>query len=108
VQSNGEAAVKLACRGTVTCRGKVTLAVNSTITGDTKKHSKMETIGTGTFSIPAGKAATIKIAIRSLRRALLGRTLLRGHGQRLRASLTILKSSPLPAKTQNVNVYLVR
>ncbi len=101
VASSGEAAVKLACTGTATCAGKLTLTgKNTTKKG---KKAKTETIGTATFSIPTGKTATIELDLNAAGRALLGAD----HG-RLSASLTILKSSPAPSQTHAENVRLVQ
>ena len=101
VQSSGVAAVKLACTGTGTCGGKLTL------TGKTKpkngKKAKTETIGTASFSVSAGKTTIIKLALNAIGRSLLSAD----HG-RLNATLTLLKSSPAPAQTHTENVRLLR
>jgi hypothetical protein len=99
IQSSGEAAVKLTCTGTGTCSGKLTLTAKSM----TKKGKKTKTIGTATFSISAEKTATIKFTLNASGRALLGAD----HG-RLSASLTVLKSSPVPSQAHTENVHLVR
>jgi hypothetical protein len=101
VQSDGEAAFKLSCVGTNTCRGKLTL----TVEGTTKKgrKGKRETIGMVSFSIPAGKTAIVDLELDSIGRRLLSAD----HG-RLSASLTIVKSSSLPSQTHIENVQLVQ
>ncbi len=101
VQGTGAAAIKLACTGTGTCSGKLTLTAKRTTKKGKKKHTKTQTIGTATFSISAGKTATIKIALNAIGRALLSAA----HGH-LNATLTILKSSPPPAATQTASVHL--
>ena len=99
--SSGEAAVKLACTGTGTCAGKVTLTGKST--PKKGKKAKTQTIGTATFSIPVGKTATVEIKLDAAGRALLSSD----HG-RLGASLTILKTSPAPSQTHTESVQLVQ
>jgi alpha-tubulin suppressor-like RCC1 family protein len=102
VQSSGKAQVKLACAGIDTCTGKLALTVKTKNKGK-HKQSKTTTIGTATFSIPAGKTATIKVELNGTGRALLGAA--RGH---LGTTLTILKVSPVPSKTQTKSVRLVQ
>jgi hypothetical protein len=99
IESNGEATVRLTCTGTGTCSGKLTLTAKST----TKKGKKTKTIGTATFSISADKTATIKLTLNASGRALLSAD----HG-RLSATLTVLKSSPIPSQTRTEKVHLVR
>jgi len=101
VQSGGEAVVKLACAGTTTCAGKLTL----TVKGITKKgkKAKMETIGTAAFSIPPNETTTIKLMLNAAGKALLGSD----HGH-LDATLSILKSSPAPSQTHTNSVHLVQ
>ena len=62
VQGDGEATVKLACKGTSTCRGKLTLTVKTRDKGK-QRRSKTTTIGTATFSIPPGKTATLELKL---------------------------------------------
>ncbi len=100
VQGSSEALVKLACEGTGTCSGKLSLTGKST--PKKGKKAKSETIGTATFLIPAGKTVTVDVRLNSLGRALLSSD----HG-RLSASLTIVKSSPVPSHTHTDNVQLV-
>jgi len=66
-----------------------------------KKHTKTQTIGTATFSIPAGKTETVKLTLNAAGKTLLGAA----HGH-LNAQLTIRKSSPAPAATQTASVHL--
>jgi hypothetical protein len=102
VQSDGEATVKLACKGTSTCRGKLTLTVKTRDKGK-QRRSKTTTIWTAGFSIPAGKTATIRLKLNGPGQALLSAD----HG-RLSATLTILKSSPAPAQTHTESVHLAQ
>jgi hypothetical protein len=101
VQSSGAAGFKLTCTGTGTCSGKLTL----TAKGMAKKgkKAKTETVGTASFSIPAGKTVAIKLTLNAAGRALLGAD----HGH-LGATLTILKSSPVPSQTHTDTVHLVQ
>ncbi|HEY7830946.1 MAG TPA: IPT/TIG domain-containing protein [Solirubrobacteraceae bacterium] len=101
VQGSGVAVVKFTCTGTSTCSGKLTLTARRTTKKGKKKHTNTHTIGTTTFSISAGKTATIKITLNAIGRELLSAA----HGH-LNATLTILKSSPSPAVTQTATVHL--
>jgi 6-phosphogluconolactonase (cycloisomerase 2 family)/PKD repeat protein len=107
VQSGGEAQVKLTCTGTGTCSGKLSLTVKLAIgkgkRSKTKAQTKTEVIGTAGFSIPAGKTATIELALNGAGRKLLGAA----HGH-LSAGLTIIKSSPAPSQTQTNSVHLAQ
>ncbi len=103
VESGGAARVKLTCTGTATCAGNLTLTAKSTTKKGKKKHSKTQTIGTATFSIPAGSTATVKLTLGSAGKALLKTA----HG-RLSASLMILESSPAPAATRTESVHLTQ
>ncbi|MGO9322363.1 MAG: hypothetical protein ACLQBY_16390 [Solirubrobacteraceae bacterium] len=101
VQSNYEAAVKLACVGTATCSGKLTLTALGVNGKGKKKHAKTEAIGSAIFSIAAGRTATVKLTLNKTGRALLRVA----HGY-LSATLTIVKTSPGPSKTRTQGVHL--
>jgi len=103
VQRNDEALIKLTCTGTATCSGRLTLTVTRTTGKRKKRHTKTQTIGTATFSIPAGKSETVKLTLNGTGRALLGVA----HG-RLSATLTIFKASPSPSNTQTQGVRLAQ
>jgi hypothetical protein len=103
VQRSGQAAVKLACASTTTCSGRLTLTAKVTTKKGRKRHTKTQTIGTVTFSIPAGKTVTIKLKLNGTGRALLSAA----HGG-LNATLTILKTSPGPSSTQTKSVHLAQ
>jgi hypothetical protein len=103
VQRNHEALIKLTCTGTATCSGRLTLTVKRTTGKGKKRHTKTQTIGTATFSIPAGKSETVKLTLNGTGRALLSAA----HGH-LSSTLTILKASPSPSKTQTHGVHLVK
>jgi hypothetical protein len=96
----GGAAVKLTCKGTAMCRGKLTLTAK---VGGKRMKTRSRTIGTATFSISAGKTATVKLELNAA-----GRELLRARHGRMSASLTILKSSPSPMQTKTEKVQLVQ
>jgi Subtilase family len=102
VQTSGKTVVKLMCRGTDVCRGKLTLMVRSSTTRK-GKTGRAETIGTASFSIPAGKTATVKLTLNAGGRVLLSTD----HG-RMSASLAIVKSSPAPSQTLTEGVRLVQ
>jgi hypothetical protein len=101
VQSGGAAAFKLTCTGTATCGGKLMLTAKSK--GKGQKKAKTETIGTASFSIPAGKTAAVKLALNAT-----GRALLNAAHRHLSATLTILKTSPGPSSTQTKSVHLAQ
>jgi hypothetical protein len=111
VQSDGEAAIKLTCKGTGTCRGRLTLTVRTQGMFETRGRSgkggtrrfKMTTIGTASFSIAPGKTVTTKLKLNGT-----GRVLLSADHERLSATLTILKSSPAPAQTHTDSVHLTQ
>jgi hypothetical protein len=88
------ARVKLACTGSKDCTGNLILSVTRTSRGrDGKRRSHKITIGTATFSIPAGKATTVKVALNTTGRSLLGKD----HG-RLIAHAAIVGAVPGLAK----------
>jgi hypothetical protein len=89
--------------GAATCIGKLTLTGKGTPKKEKKGNGKTETIGTATFSIPAGKTTTVKLDLNAI-----GRALLAAHHGRLSTTLTILKSSPVPSQTHIENVNLVQ
>jgi hypothetical protein len=102
----GEAAVKLRCASPLTCHGKLTLTIprNEGKKGTRRRgeSKQTDTIGTASFTIPAGRTVTVELKLGATGRALLGVD----HG-RLAATLTILKSVPLPSQTHNENVQLM-
>jgi hypothetical protein len=99
--SGGRATLELRCTGTGTCAGKLTLTAK-TSGKDKKSRSKQRTIGMATFSIAPGKITTVKLTLDAA-----GRALLSAHHGHLNASLKILKSLPVPARTRTEKVYLV-
>jgi hypothetical protein len=110
-QDNGDVAVKLACPGTGTCSGKLTVTVTSadteggahaTTTRTEKKRSKTTTIGTATFSISAGKSGIVPLHLNAA-----GRALLKADHGKLNASLTIVESSAVSTSTRHESVHLV-
>lgn len=102
VQSGGTASVPLTCTGTATCRGALTLTARGATKGK-KKRPKPTIIGTGTFAIPAGTSTVVMLTLNAS-----GRALLRADHGRLGATLTILTSSPAPARAQHEAVHLVQ
>jgi streptogramin lyase len=96
---SGDATVKLSCIGTATCVGKLTLSVKSK--PKKGKKAKTETIGTASFSIPAGETKLIRIKLQ-----VTGRALLRSAHGNLGAALKIAKASPSPSKTETQSVRL--
>jgi hypothetical protein len=101
VESSRDAAVKLTCSDVATCAGKLTLTTSVTSGKGKARHARVESIGAGSFSIVAGAAATVDLGLNKAGRALLSAA----HGH-LSASLTIVRISPLPDKTQTQQVRL--
>jgi hypothetical protein len=101
VENSREAAVKLTCRDVETCAGKLTLTASTTARKGKARRTKAESVGTVSYSIPAGKNATIEITLDRIGRELLGDA----HGH-LSATLAILRTSPPPDKTQVEHVGL--
>ena len=95
------AAVRLTCKGTATCEGKVTLAVKRTTGKGKKKRVKSETVGTASFSVLAGTTSAVKITLN-----VVGRELLRVSHSDVVGALTISKTSPSPTNTQIHSVRL--
>jgi hypothetical protein len=98
-----QALIRIACKGTATCSGKLTVTIKMTTKKGKRKQGKTVTIGTAGFSVAAGKTATIKLTLNASGRAALSAA----HG-RLTASLTISKTSPSPSTKQTVTVHLVQ
>jgi hypothetical protein len=94
------AIVKLECAAAVTCRGRLKLAVRSR---SGKRRLRTSAIATSSFSLPPAKTVSIKLEL-----SALGRSLLSADHGRLRAALTIRKSSPGPTQTQTDRVHLLR
>ena len=82
VQGDSEALVKLACTGTGTCAGKLSLTGKVPLGKGkrAKAKSKTETIGTAGFSVPPGKTASVSIALNGAGRVLL--SVAHGHLRR--------------------------
>ncbi len=95
----GVASVNLSCSGNATCVGKVTLTVKSK--PKKGKKAKTETIGTASFSIPAGATRLIRIKLHGT-----GPALLRSAHGNLAAGLKIAKGSPSPNTTETQSVRL--
>jgi hypothetical protein len=83
------ALVKLACKGSSGCKGKLTLLTDEVTMGKKgKKISRSVTIGSESFSIVAGKRASIEVRL-----SAVGQTLLKGHKMRLGATLKLAQGS---------------
>lgn len=100
--ASGKAKVRLTCMGTGTCRGTMVLTTKKNGRGG-KRHTKTTTIGKATFSISPGRTTSIELEINAAGRALLRI----GHG-RLRVTLVVVKSSPLPSQTLVEKLPLLR
>jgi len=102
VQSGSTASVKVACRGTATCRGQLTLTTKSTVEFKGKPTLRTVPIGSASFSVLGGGSKTVKIKLGPVGRALL----VSDHG-RLSARLSIVKVEPAPRESQVKVVQLV-
>jgi hypothetical protein len=100
--ARGLMTVKLSCTGAGACHGKLTL-LGEAKNRDKSRQSKRTTIGTGSFSIPAGATATVKLMLNAR-----GKALFRADHGRLSATLTILNSSAAPTQTHSEGVRLVQ
>ena len=69
--SGREAVVKLTCRGTGTCRGKLALQIRTKGKQGRKRRSKTTTIGMAAFSIPPGKTTAVELRLNPAARTLL-------------------------------------
>jgi hypothetical protein len=101
VQRRDEATIELTCSDVEKCVGTLTLAVKAPPRKGKRRRIKIETIGAGSFSIEAGKAASIHITLNKTARALL-----KAARGRLGARLTIHRAAPLPIKTHVQNIRL--
>lgn len=103
VQSDGTALVRLSCLGIRSCHGTLTLTAKGTASAKGSKRARAVRIGTARLSISGDEGRTVKLALDAAGRALLNAD----HGH-MRASLTVLKSSPAPSETQIESVRLVQ
>jgi hypothetical protein len=85
VHGVGLAAIRLICRGSVRCRGRLTLTVRRLVAAKGHKALRTLSIGTASVTMAAGQAVTVKIRLAGFARALLSAA----HG-RLSARLAIL------------------
>ncbi|HEY4428202.1 MAG TPA: IPT/TIG domain-containing protein [Solirubrobacteraceae bacterium] len=97
VLSHARASVKLRWRGTVTCRGKLRLAVKV----KRGRRVTVKTIATGTFTLLPGRTRTLLLKLNAA-----GRTMFKAHHQRLSASLLIVSiaSGRTQARTAGVRL----
>jgi IPT/TIG domain/FG-GAP repeat len=105
VRSHGRAALKLSWKGqagSVTCKVKLTLALEVRLAGTRKKRYKTVVLGAGSFTIVSAKTKLVLVKLNAHGRSRLSTA----HG-RLAARLTILVSSPAPRRTQTSAIRLV-
>jgi hypothetical protein len=102
IQRDGTALVKLYCKGSASCGGKLTLSAQATSKAKGKRKRTI-TIGTAGFSVSAGETATVKVKLNAAGRRLLGAA----HGH-LNAHLAIVQSTPGPTQTQTKSVHLLQ
>lgn len=99
-QSNGAATVKLTCAGSQPCTGKLTLqAARAAKKKRGRKAARLITIGLASFSVAAGKTASVTIHLNASGRALLTA----GHG-RLTAHLLIAHEGAIGIEARTVHL----
>jgi hypothetical protein len=101
IQNSHEAVVKLTCSDVAPCAGKLTLTASATAGSGKAGRARTESIGTASFTIAAGEEVSVKFALNKAGRALLSAA----HGH-LSAILAIVRTAPLPNKTQTQHVRL--
>lgn len=101
VETSRAAVVKLICSDVARCTGKLLLTISAKAGKGKTRHTEAESIGTSSFSIAAGNGATVKVVLDKTARALLSAA----HGH-LNATLTIVRTSPLPKESQTQHVSL--
>jgi hypothetical protein len=97
VLGNKRAAIKLRWRGAGNCAGTLKLSVRV----KAGKHIRTKTIGTGTFTIGAGRTRTVTVKLNGL-----GRSLLAARHGRLNASLLISSVSGHASSARTSSVRL--
>jgi PKD repeat protein len=104
VSRAGSSGARLACAGSApACAGRLVLVARTRTTVGGHSRVRIVTLATGSFSILAGRSATI-----TLRLSASGRRILRAAHGRLPAVLSIVRSSPAPTQTQTKTVRLVQ
>ena len=113
VQGAGVALLKLECRGSETCSGKLTLSAKIPATSKSAAKAKGKkrrsqtsttaTIGTASFSVAGDEVKTVQVKLDAAARMALSSD--RG---RLSASLAVLELAPNPANIQTATVHLVQ
>ncbi len=91
-------ALRLQRTGAGACNGKLTLSFNRAKRG---KRPKLQTIGTASFAMGSASSKVLKIDLNKA-----GRKLFAGHGRRLNASLSFVRSLPAPKLARSASVRL--
>lgn len=95
--------VRLTCKSTTRCRGRVALTVIRTVRHAGRSRHETVTIGSARFTAKAGQTFTVRVAIDGAGRSLLG-----AARSRLAARLRIVQSTPSPTRTTVKRVLLLR
>jgi hypothetical protein len=96
--------VRLRCVGTQPCSGKLTIAVKRVTRSPGKAAAtKMQTIGRAVYSLRAGQAKSLALALNASGRALLG-----AAPARLDALLAILPTGPGAGRSATKGVHLFK
>ncbi len=91
-------ALRLQRTGAGACNGKLTLSFNRAKRG---KRPKLQTIGTASFAMGSASSKVLKVDLNKA-----GRRLFAGHGRRLNASLSFVRSLPAPKLARSASVRL--
>lgn len=91
-------ALRLQRTGAGACSGKLTLSYNRAKRG---KRPKLQTIGTASFAMGSASSKVLKIDLNKA-----GRKLFAGHGRKLNATLSFVRSVPAPKLARSASVRL--
>lgn len=91
-------ALRLQRTGAGACGGKLTLSFNRAKRG---KRPKLQTIGTASFAMGSASSKVLKIDLNKA-----GRKLFAGHGRKLNATLSFVRSVPAPKLARSASVRL--
>jgi hypothetical protein len=88
VSLGGALRIGLRCTGPASCLGTASLSAASPASAAGRRRARRVTIGTTRFRLAAGRHGSFRLRLNAA-----GRVLLRGHGGRLRATLTVVSAS---------------
>ncbi|MFI4991618.1 MAG: IPT/TIG domain-containing protein [Solirubrobacterales bacterium] len=91
-------ALRLQRTGAGACSGRLRLSFNKAKRG---KRPKLQTIGTASFAMGSASSKVLKIDLNKA-----GRKLFAGHGRKLEATLSFVRSVPAPRLARSASVHL--